>query len=211
MKRPIPSLRAALCFTCLATVVPAFAVAAEESTEELPEVVITATRSSLETERAPSAVTVITAEDIAQRQYRFVADALRSVPGLHVVQTGSPGQLTSVFTRGLTSEATQVMLDGIPINQGLAGLYNFADLSTENIERIEVVRGPQSTIYGPRAGGGVINIITTRGTRALESSASFEGGTFNTFRESASTSGKGGNRRLFGGCYSTRYRRRPPE
>ncbi len=81
-----------------------------------------------------------------------------------VAQSGAPGQLTSVFTRGLRSEHTQVLLDGIPINQGLAGLFNFADLSVDNIERIEVVRGPQSTLYGPRALAGVIQIFTKRGS-----------------------------------------------
>ena len=95
---------------------------------------------------------------------RRVADALREVPGLAVVQTGAPGQLTSVFTRGLRSEHTQVLLDGIPINQGLAGLFNFADLTTDNIDRIEIVRGPQSTLYGPRALAGVIQIFTKAGS-----------------------------------------------
>ena len=89
---------------------------------------------------------------------------LREVPGLSVVQTGAPGQLTSVFTRGLRSEHTQVLLDGIPINQGLAGLFNFADLTTDNIDRIEIVRGPQSTLYGPRALAGVIQIFTKQGS-----------------------------------------------
>ena len=93
-----------------------------------------------------------------------MADALREVPGLSIVQTGTPGQLTSVFTRGLRSEHTQVLLDGIPINQGLAGLFNFADLTTDNIDRIEVVRGPQSTFYGPRALAGVIQIFTKQGS-----------------------------------------------
>ena len=88
---------------------------------------------------------------------------LREVPGLSVVQTGTAGQLTSVFTRGLRSEHTQVLLDGIPINQGLQGAFNFADLTTDNIDRIEVVRGPQSTLYGPRALAGVIQIFTKQG------------------------------------------------
>ena len=95
-----------------------------------------------------------------------MADALREVPGLSIVQTGTPGQLTSLFTRGLGSDQTQVLLDGIPINQGLSGAMNFADLSTDNIDRIEVARGPQSTLYGPRALAGVIQIFTRRGEGA---------------------------------------------
>jgi vitamin B12 transporter len=156
----------------------------------LPETVVSATRSELEVDRVPSAVTVITAEQIEQRQYRTVTDALRSVPGLSIVQTGSPGQLTSVFLRGMPSDATQVMLDGIPINQGLSGAFNFADLTTDNVERIEVVRGPQSTVYGPRAGGGVVNIITKRGTTDSHVGGFFEAGSMGTFRESASASVK---------------------
>lgn len=160
--------------------------------ESLPAVVVTATREELGTDRVPSAVTVITGEEMARHQYRFVSDALRTVPGLSIVQTGTPGQLTSVFTRGLPSDATQVMIDGIPINQGLAGLFNFADMTADNVERIEVVRGPQSTIYGPRAGGGVVNIITKRGDAGLGGGVSFEGGTFNTFRESGNIAGRSG-------------------
>ena len=78
---------------------------------------------------------------------------------------GSAGQLTSVFTRGLRSEHTQVLIDGVPINQGLQGAFNFADLTTDDIDRIEVVRGPQSTLYGPRALAGVIQIFTKQGER----------------------------------------------
>ena len=80
------------------------------------------------------------------------------------MQTGTAGQLTSVFIRGLRSEHTQVLLDGIPINQGLQGAFNFADVTTDDIDRIEVVRGPQSTIYGPRALAGVIQNFTKQGT-----------------------------------------------
>lgn len=156
----------------------------------MPEVLVSATRTDVEVERAPASVTVITAEQIEKQQYRYVSEALRSVPGLSVVQTGAPGQLTSVFVRGLPSDATQVLLDGIPINQGLAGLFNFADLTTDNVERIEIVRGPQSTIYGPRAGGGVVHIITKRGAKGVRGGTTFEAGTFSTFRESGSVSGR---------------------
>jgi vitamin B12 transporter len=108
-------------------------------------------------------VSVVTSQDFEEKQIERVADALREVPGLSVVQSGTAGQLTSVFTRGLRSEHTQVLLDGIPINQGLAGLMNFADFTTDDIDRVEVVRGPQSTLYGPRALAGAIQIFTKRG------------------------------------------------
>jgi vitamin B12 transporter len=119
-----------------------------------------------------------------------VSDALREVPGLSVVQTGTPGQLTSVFTRGLNSAHTQVLLDGIPINQGLAGQFDFANLTTDNIDRIEVVRGPQSTIYGPRALAGVIQIFTKRGEGTPGATLSSDGGSYDTFRETLQSDGK---------------------
>ena len=127
-----------------------------------------------------------------------MADALRQVPGLSVVQTGTAGQLTSVFTRGLRSEHTQVLIDGVPINQGLAGLFNFADLSIDNIERIEIVRGPQSTIYGPRALAGVIQLFTKRGERNTRRRwPVLKAGSYSSFREYLATSGKIGQVRLF--------------
>jgi len=159
---------------------------------ETEELVITATRIPIPEDETPASVTVITSDDLANKQTERVADALREVPGLSVVQTGAVGQLTSVFTRGLRSEHTQVLLDGVPINQGLAGLFDFADLTVDDIDRIEVVRGPQSTIYGPRALAGVIQIFTKQGTGTPDGQVSFEGGSYDTFRETLSTSGKVG-------------------
>ncbi|MBA2436459.1 MAG: TonB-dependent receptor [Chthoniobacterales bacterium] len=158
---------------------------------ETNEIVVSATRLPLPQEETPAAVSVITAQNLEEKQIERVSDALRQVPGLSVVQSGAPGQLTSVFTRGLKSEHTQVLLDGIPINQGLAGLFNFADLTTDNIERIEVVRGPQSTLYGPRGLAGVIQIFTKQGSGPPSGSVSAEGGSYDTFHETLQTSGSG--------------------
>src|SRR4029077_13989767 len=123
-------------------------------------------------------------------QTERVSDALREVPGLAVVQTGTPGQLTSVFMRGLPSQDMQVLLDGIPINQGLAGQFDFANLTTDNIGRIEVAPGPQSTIYGPRALAGVVQIFTKQGSGSPGVTVSEEGGTYGTFRETLASDGK---------------------
>src|SRR5213075_3082382 len=131
---------------------------------EVESVVVSATRFDIPSDQSPASASVISSEELEQKQIQRVSDALREVPGLSVVQTGSPGSLTSVFTRGLRSEHTQVLLDGIPINQGLQGAFNFADFTTENIDRIEIVRGPQSTLYGPRALAGVIQLFTKRGS-----------------------------------------------
>ena len=135
-------------------------------------------------------MSVITSEDLEQKQIERVSDALREVPGLSVVQTGVAGQLTSVFTRGLRSEHTQVLIDGVPINQGLQGAFNFADLTTDDIDRIEVVRGPQSTLYGPRALAGVIQIFTKQGEGSPGIQSSAEGGSYDTFREWLQSDGK---------------------
>ena len=157
-------------------------------------VVVTATRLPVNEDESPAAITVISAEELAERQTDRVADALRAVPGISVSQSGAPGQLTSVFTRGLNSDQTQVLIDGIPFNQGLAGEFNFADLTGDGVERIEVERGPQSTLYGPRAAAGVIQVFTRRGdgldpAQPFTFDVSSEGGSFGTTRERVAVAG----------------------
>ncbi|MBO0696467.1 MAG: TonB-dependent receptor, partial [Verrucomicrobia bacterium] len=163
------------------------------SEAEAEPIVVSATRFDIPLELSPASASVITSEDLEQKQIERVSDALREVPGLSVVQTGTAGQLTSVFTRGLRSEHTQVLLDGIPINQGLQGAFNFADLTTDDIDRIEVVRGPQSTLYGPRALAGVIQIFTKQGTGTPGATLAAEGGSYDTFREWGQSDGKIGD------------------
>jgi len=161
----------------------------QEAETESEPIVVSATRFDIPLDQSPASVSVITSQDIEQKQIERVSDALREVPGLSVVQTGTAGQLTSVFTRGLNSGHTQVLLDGIPINQGLAGQFDFANLTTDNIDRIEVARGPQSTIYGPRAMAGVIQIFTKQGESTPSITLGAEGGSYGTFRESLESDG----------------------
>ncbi len=156
------------------------------------EIVVSATRLDIPLDQSPATISVIDAQDLEIKQTERVAEALREVPGLSVVETGAPGQLTSVFTRGLNSAHTQVLLDGVPINQGLSGAMNFADLTTDNVARIEIARGPQSTLYGPRALAGVIQIFTLRGDGPPTLELSAEGGSFDTFRETIQSQGKMG-------------------
>ena len=160
------------------------------SEAEVESVVVSATRFDIPLDQSPASASVINSEELEQKQIQRVSDALREVPGLSVVQTGVAGQLTSVFTRGLRSEHTQILLDGIPINQGLQGAFNFADFTTDDIDRIEVVRGPQSTIYGPRALAGVIQIFTKQGTGTPGIMFASEGGSYDTFREWSQSDGK---------------------
>ncbi len=154
----------------LLAVVPVVCFAQETSPTPSPseaeaeQVVVSATRFDIPLDQSPASVSVITSEDLEQKQIERVSNALREVPGLSIVQTGTAGQLTSIFTRGLRSEHTQVLLDGIPINQGLQGAFNFADFTTDDIERIanETLRigslftysvsdtGNPNTIFDPR-------------------------------------------------------------
>ena len=160
---------------------------------EVEQVVVSATRFDIPLDQSPATVSVISSEEIEQKQIQRVGDALREVPGLSVVQTGTAGQLTSVFMRGLPSEDMQVLLDGIPINQGLSGAMNFADITTDDIDRIEVVRGPQSTLYGPRALAGVIQIFTKQGSGTPGAMVAAEGGSYDSFREWGQSDGKVGD------------------
>ncbi len=163
---------------------------AQDAVSEAEAVVVSATRFEIPLDQSPATVSVIDSAEIETKQIERVSDALREVPGLSVVQTGTPGQLTSVFTRGLNSNQTQIMLDGIPINQGLSGAFNFADLTTDNVGRIEVARGPQSTIYGPSAMAGVIQIFTKEGQGTPGVTVTSEGGSYDTFRESIASDGQ---------------------
>src|SRR5438067_984526 len=159
------------------------------SEAEVEQVVVTATRFDIPLDQSPASVSVISSDDLRQKQIERVGDVLREVPGLSVVQTGTAGQLTSVFLRGLPSQDMQVLLNGIPINQGLAGQFDFANLTTDNLGRIEVARGPQSTIYGPRALAGVVQIFTKQGSGPPGVTISEEGGTYGTFRETIASDG----------------------
>lgn len=186
-----------LCFVLFSLFSAASAVRAQDAVRstatdqaEAEPIIVSATRTDIPLDQSPASVSVISSEDLEQKQIERVSDALREVPGLNVVQTGTPGQLTSVFMRGLPSEDMQVLLDGIPINQGLAGQFDFANLTTDDIDRVEVVRGPQSTVYGPRALAGVVQIFTKQGTGEPGFTLSSEGGSYDTFRESLESDGK---------------------
>ena len=178
-------------------VIPASATQnTEDLDDSIEEVVITATRIETTSSKVGSSVTVITAEEMERKQYRFVLDALREVPGLDIRQSGGTGSQTSIFMRGTNSDHTLVLIDGVRVHDpsnpnGAAAIDN---LSVENIERIEVVRGPQSMLYGSDAIGGVINIITKRGEGPMQTTVSLEGGSFQTFTERLST--RGGGERL---------------
>ena len=158
----------------------------------LPEVVVTANRLDTPVSQVPNSITVISAQDLEKRQLGTAMEALKDVPGLDMAQTGGPGEITSIYMRGSNDGNTLVMIDGIPLNDpsGTSRSYDFLDqLSLDGISRIEVVRGPQSTLYGSNATAGVINLITPEGAGPAGGSALFEGGSYGTFREAASAQG----------------------
>ena len=160
--------------------------AAQQPITELPETIVTATRIPTPAERVPAAVTVITRADIEERGYQTLAEALRTVPGMNVVALGGPGQQTSAFVRGANSNHVLVLLDGVPINDPSEpnGAFNFGNDLLFDIERIEVVRGPASSLYGSGAIGGVINLISRRAAprRAVQTYGEAAGGTERTLR-----------------------------
>ena len=136
-----------------------------------------------------SSVTVITAQDIATQQYRSVPDALNTVPGLNVVQSGGPGGQTSVFMRGTNSNHTKVLVDGVDVSDPRSGTFDFAHLLTYDVSQIEVLRGAQSGLYGSDAIGGVISIITQKGEGPARWTAMNEAGSFGTFNQGVGVSG----------------------
>lgn len=171
---------------CLFLVVPV-SVTAQESVDTMGEVVVTATRIQTPTEEVGSSIAVITAEDIEAKGYATVDEVLRGSLGIDVFVTGGPGQSSSTFVRGANSYQTLVLIDGVEMNEpsGINRGFNFANLTIDNIERIEVLRGPQSPLYGADAMGGVINVITKRGEGPPRFFLGGEGGSFNTWREFA--------------------------
>ena len=164
---------------------------AQEKEVILEKVVVTATRVETPMEEIASSVTVISSKEIERKQKTTVLEVLKGLPGLDVVQNGGVGGATSIFLRGANSEHTLVMIDGVEVNDPISPgrSYDFAHLTVDNIERIEVIRGPQSTLYGSDAIGGVVNIITKKGEGKPKFFLSTEGGSFTTFREATGISG----------------------
>jgi vitamin B12 transporter len=153
-------------------------VAAENSADP---VVVTATRTAQTADETLAAVTVISREQIAASQAKDVAELLRFQAGLDIGRAGGPGQQTSVFVRGTDSNHVVVLVDGVRINPGTIGAPAWQNLDPAMIERIEIVRGPRSTLYGSDAIGGVVQIFTRRAARNTTSvNASAGDGAFDT-------------------------------
>lgn len=153
-------------------------------------IVVSAAQVEIPLSQAASSVTVLSGSELAQRQIHTVADALRSVPGMTVIRYGGTGALTNVFPRGGESDYSLVLVDGVPVNT-FGGDFDFAHVTTANVERIEIVRGPQSAVFGSNAIGSVVRVVTRRGG-PVQGTAALEGGSLTTFRTAAAASGSRG-------------------
>lgn len=143
----------------------------------LEGLVVTAAPTTLEEDAVSSHVTVLDSDDLRRFGDRSLAEVVRDVPGVHVVRGGSFGAVTSLFLRGGESNYTLVLVDGVQVNQAGGG-FNLADLTTDAVERVEIVRGPASALYGSDAVSGVIHVITRTGQGAPASAVSFRSGSF---------------------------------
>jgi vitamin B12 transporter len=140
---------------------PLFSASAQQQVAPVQaEIIVTASAQPESVEETPASVTVITREEIEARAVRDVADVLREVPGITISRTGSPGKFTSIFIRGGSSKQALVLWNGVEMNNPYFSGYNFGQMSTSGVERVEVVRGPFSALYGSEAVSGVVQILT---------------------------------------------------
>jgi vitamin B12 transporter len=158
----------------------------------LPELVISANRYPVRVSDVGSSITVIGLEDILASRLPTVLELLRGVPGVDITQSGGAGRIASVTMRGASSSQVLVLVDGIRLNTATLGAYDLSSLRSENIERIEILRGPQSTLYGSEAIGGVISITTRKGRGDSGGDITAEAGSPEQYRSSAGLRGTSG-------------------
>jgi vitamin B12 transporter len=165
-----------------AALVGLFAVASSvpAMANDLSEVIVTANRLPQSQDATLSATTVITREEIVARQARSIEDLLQGVDGIAISNSGGPGKLTSFFVRGADADQLLVLVDGVRMGSATAGTAALQNIPVELIERIEIVRGPRSSLYGADAIGGVLQIFTRRGGGAFRPEVSISGGSFDT-------------------------------
>jgi vitamin B12 transporter len=183
-----------LAFILIATF-PPFGLTAQQDEKQKAdlqhEIVVTASRIATPKKEIATSVTVITKQDLEQTKKTFAIEALQEVLGLTILQSGAVGSSASVMLRGANSEHTLVMIDGVEVNDPItpSRTYDFSHLRVEGIERIEILRGPQSTLYGSDAMAGVINIITQKGQGKPRLQLSSLGGSYGSFSGTAGLTG----------------------
>ncbi|MDD2759987.1 MAG: TonB-dependent receptor [Methylomonas sp.] len=184
----------ALMFTGIATSF-SLQAASHGNAVNLPETAVTATRSETPTNELATATTVFTRQDIDQLQVRTLPDLLKTAPGIDVTENGGYGKETSVFMRGTNSDHVLVLIDGIKAGSVTSGTAAFQFIPIDQIERVEIIRGPQSSLYGSEAIGGVIQIFTRKGAQTDKPAVNMQtgAGSYDTFTGSGMISGKWGN------------------
>ena len=177
----------ALAVLWLGTTATVFATNADQLEKT---VIVTATRTPQTADAALASVTVITRKDIERQQARSVQDLLRGVPGVSIANSGGAGKNTAVFMRGTESSHVLVMIDNIKVGSATSGTTAFENIPIDQIERIEIVRGPRSSLYGSEAIGGVIHIFTRKGDTSggFKPNFNFGGGSFGTLEGSVGLS-----------------------
>ena len=169
------------------------------------DIVVTATRLETPEKKVGSSLTVITGEELVRTGKTFVLDALESVLGLSTVRNGGPGAAASVSVRGANSEHTLFLLDGLELNDPInpSRSYDVSHLPLSQVERIEILRGPQGLLYGSDALGGVINIITRAGRGRPRLTLASSADTLRSLAADISLAGSGEEDRLFFSASST--------
>jgi vitamin B12 transporter len=179
-------------FVALIFALPAVATsngaAQARDTAQLGTVVVSASKVPRAAGTLSQAVTVLSGDDLRARGVTRVSDALREVPGASLVQSGSYGAVTSLFLRGGESRYTKVLIDGVPVNAP-GGFFDFSHLTTDNIDRIEIVRGPASVLYGADAVTGIVQIFTRTGSGQSRASLGARGGTYHSLDVDAGAAG----------------------
>ncbi|WAK00783.1 TonB-dependent receptor domain-containing protein [Methylobacter sp. YRD-M1] len=158
----------------------------------LPEMVVTATRTETPKDQLAAAATVYTRADIERLQSKTLPELLRNTTGIDLAQNGGYGQTTSIFMRGTNSDHVLVLIDGIKVGSATLGTTPFQFIPIDQIERVEIIKGPQSSLYGSEAIGGVIQIFTRKGTQEEKPSFALDagGGSYDTLKASGTVSGK---------------------
>ena len=182
---------ALLCAVSTLVAVPTFAQENQQNETDNDVIIVEGSRLNQTATEVGSSVSIITSEEIDALGFDFALDAISAAPGVNVNSNGAFGGLATVRIRGAASEQTLVLIDGVAVNDpsSLGGGFNFARLDTENIERIEILKGPQSTLWGTDAIGGVISVITKRPEKEFGGSLFAEYGSYDTFRGGASVEG----------------------
>lgn len=163
-----------------------------QNTVDLPEMVVTATRSETPKKQLSAASTVYTRKDIERLQVKTFPELLRGTTGLDMTQNGGLGTISSVFLRGTNSDHVLVLIDGIKVGSATSGTTPFEFVPIDQVERVEIIRGPQSSLYGSEAIGGVIQIFTRKGGDSEKPRFSLDagGGSYDTYRTAGNVSGK---------------------